>query len=98
MSTHPSHPEHALAQVLALLEAVPDAVAVSTLAEAVAFRLCTPPFLEELLRRRLCGVRASEQAKKAPPPLTQLALPALDVERPLALYSQALPAPTAEKP
>lgn len=96
MTTHPSHPEHALARILALLEAVPDALAVATLSEAVTFRLCTPAFLEELLRRRLRGARATPREPGAPPPLTQLALPALDVERPLALYGQALPAPAAE--
>jgi transposase len=89
------HPRGALSQVLELLSGVPAPVALATLADAVEFNLCTPRFLEELLRRRLQSPARPPggRAASAPPALGgQLPLPQLDVDRPLAAYGRALPA------
>lgn len=89
------HPQGALSQVLELLSGVPAPVALAALADAVEFNLCTPRFLEELLRRRLRSATAASRNGSAPASPTlvgQLPLPQLDVERPLAAYGRALPA------
>jgi len=89
------HPQGALSQVLELLSGVPAPVALAALADAVEFNLCTPRFLEELLRRRLQRAAAASRngsAPVSPTPVGQLPLPQLDVERPLAAYGRALPA------
>lgn len=95
-----SHPERALAQILALLEAVAEGIALATLAEAVELRLATPSGVEELLRRRLRAVSAEPRAhpSRPVPPITQLLLPDLEVERPLAHYARALPDESTPQP
>jgi transposase len=104
LAQHRHHPERPLGQVLELLSAVPQALALATLAEAVEFNLCTPRFLAELLRRRLAAPPASSvPASHAAPPVAawvpQLTLPALEIERPLTAYGRALGEPegTAQK-
>lgn len=87
LAHHRHHPERTLAGVLELLSGVPDAIALSVLADAAQFQVCRPDYLAELLRRRLGAGQA--EAPAAPPP-TQLALPQLAVERPLSLYGRAL--------
>lgn len=108
LAQHRHHPERPLGQVLELLSAAPQAAAVAALAEAVEFNLCTPRFLEELLRRQM----VQQASPSGNPPLcpgaetppaaalvTQLALPELEVERSLAQYGRALAEPetTAQK-
>src|SRR5205823_12632868 len=90
--------ERPLSQVLELLSAAPQATALAALAEAVEFNLCTPRFLEELLRRQTVQAGslplATTGATPAPAVLiTQLALPELAVERPLSQYGRALAEP-----
>jgi transposase len=87
LAQHRHQPEAPLRQVLELLTTVPEAVALAALAEAVEFNLCTPRFLAEQLRRRI----EPSGGKPSAPPVTQLALPELQVERPLDHYAQALP-------
>jgi hypothetical protein len=95
-----SHPERGLDQILALLEAVAEPIAIATLAEAVELRLATPTGVEELLRRRLRVTAASHRTSpsRSVPPLTQLLLPDLEVERPLAHYARALPEERTPQP
>ena len=92
LAQHQHRPEQALGQVLELLGAAPDSLALGVLAEAVEFNLCTPRFLTELLRRRLaCPGAEVLSADRLPPPLgTQLVLPELAIERPLCVYGRAL--------
>lgn len=97
LAQHPHHPERPLGQVLELLSAVPEATALAALAEAVEFNLCTRRFLEELLRRQTVGsVGGGETGALGSPTaplITQLALPELEVERPLTGYGRALGEP-----
>lgn len=92
LAQHRHQPQRPLGQVLSLLESVPEALAVAALASAVEFNLCTPRFLEELLRRQWVGnppavpVATAASLRFA----TQLALPELEIERPLAGYDRAL--------
>jgi len=94
LARHPHHPERAIESVLELLVGIPEEIAVAALAEAVEFGLCEPAFVQEALRRRLCGGR---HRCPAPPPPTQLNLPELEVERPLSAYGRALPEETPEQ-
>jgi hypothetical protein len=95
-------PAQALRQALDLLTAVPAAVALAALADAVEFNLCTPRFLEERLRQRQRETpEPHHRPSPAPVVLTsQLTLPSLDIERPLAHYGRALdptdPAPATK--
>lgn len=89
-------PDQALRQALDLLTAVPKAVALAAIAQrapdAVEFNLCTPRFLEERLRQRHQELTELRD-RPSPPPVvlpTQLTLPSLEVERPLAQYGRAL--------
>lgn len=91
LARHREHPERALEQVLDLLSAAPFSVAQAALADAVEFNLCTPPFLEERLRRH--GATAAKNDPGAgleERPVLQMTLPQLDVERPLGSYGRAL--------
>jgi len=91
LAQHPHHPERPLATVLELLSAGPLALAVAALAEAMEFNLCTPRFLEVSLQRQLQRPGSAGAGLAPVPLLTQLALPELDVERPLEAYATALP-------
>jgi transposase len=108
LAQHRHHPERPLGQVLELLSAVPPSTALAALAEAVEFNLCTPRFLEELLRRQTfqqpspsgsASLGGGGDPPPAPVPITQLSLPELEVERSLAQYGRALvePETTAQK-
>jgi transposase len=104
LAQHRHHPERPLGQVLELLSAAPQAAALAALAEAVEFNLCTPRFLEELLRRQTvqAGSLPLPTTGGIPAPailVTQLALPELAVERPLSQYGRAFAEPetTAQK-
>jgi transposase len=92
LAQHRHHPERPLSQALELLSAVPDTIALAALAEAVEFNLCTPRFLEELLRRHTMqqapnGANLPSTSARI---TTQLALPDLAIERPLSEYGRAL--------
>ncbi|MGL1664100.1 hypothetical protein ACSTJP_00175, partial [Vibrio parahaemolyticus] len=52
LARYASRPERVLAGMLALLEALPDAVAPGLLADAVLYKLCRPDDLAKLLARR----------------------------------------------
>jgi hypothetical protein len=86
LAQHRHHPEAPLRQTLELLAGVPAAVAQAALADAVEYNLCTPRFLAERLRQR---TRAGGSGPISPP-LVQLSLPRLEVERPLQEYGRAL--------
>jgi hypothetical protein len=105
LERHAHHPEDALSGVLQLLEAVPDDIALSVLAEAVSLRLPDPATIAQLLARPRHNV-VSVGIAPPPTPLNRpLArscdtttrrvcvepLPALDVERPLSEYAALLP-------
>lgn len=98
LAQHRHRPDRPLGQVLDLLTPVPEALAVAALAEAVEFNLCTPRFVELRLQQLLRGSGASGAApasgssdRARPDLITQLALPELEVERPLVQYAAALP-------
>jgi transposase len=95
LAQHRHHPETPLRQALELLSAVPATVAVAALADAVEYNLCSPRFLAERLRQRVTG-GADAPPLPPGPPLGQLALPRLDVERPLHGYGAALTEPEKE--
>jgi transposase len=92
LGQHRHRPEQTLRQVMELLSGAPRELALAALGEAVEFNLCTPRFLEELLRRQL--LRHGDPQAKRPAdfslPRLQLPLPELEVERPLATYGRAL--------
>ena len=90
LAQHRHHPEVPLGKVLELLAGAPETVALAALADAVEYNLCTPRFVEERLRRR--GQASSDAVVGSATPMAQLALPCLEVERPLAGYGRALPA------
>jgi transposase len=100
LAQHRHHPERSLGQVLVLLSAVPEGVALAALAEALEFNLCTPRFLEERLRQQTRRHAGTAMAAVRPLPCGQLALPQLEVERSLAGYGQALepPDPAGKEP
>ena len=52
LAQHRHHPEVALGKVLDLLTGAPESVALTALSDSVEYNLCTPRFVEELLRRR----------------------------------------------
>jgi len=92
LAQHRHRPERPLSQALELLSTVPDATALAALADAVEFNLCTPRFLEELLRRRTAQAPPRAGAAQSSARIaTQLPLPNLDVERALDGYGLALP-------
>lgn len=100
VARHRERPERALEQVLDLLSAVPAALAHAALGDAVEFNLCSPRFLAERLRQRSRGLSAAALEGRASPEAgwtPQLALPQLDVERPLTGYGRALD-PAGEEP
>jgi transposase len=90
LAQHRHHPEIPLGKVLELLAGAPETVAVAALADAVEYNLCSPRFVEERLRRR--GQAGGFAETGGTVSLVQLALPCLEVERPLAGYGRALPA------
>ena len=89
LAQHRHHPETPLRQTLELLSAAPTSVAEAALADAVEYNLCTPRFLAERLRQR----GQAPAAAPVLPPVVQLSLPRLEVERPLQGYGRALTEP-----
>lgn len=90
LAQHRHHPEAPLRKALELLSAVPHSVAEAALADAVEYNLCAPRFLEERLRQR---GKAGAAPGPTPAPVVQLALPRLEVDRPLVGYGRALTEP-----
>lgn len=86
---HTHHPEDPLSGILQLLDAVTDDVALAALADAVSLRLPDPATIAELLARPQSGA-----APQTTPPTVSLnqPVPNLDVERPLSVYAELLPA------
>jgi transposase len=93
LSRHPNHPEDALGRVLALLETVPDAVALMAIADAIEYNLLDPKYLPDFLSRYLRPAQAIGAACPQPPyqPSASQPLPALDVERTLDGFAALLP-------
>lgn len=87
LQRHTHHPENALSGVLQLLDAVPDAVALTALCDAVRLRLPDPQTLATLLARPNAGAVLQSPAKLP----CDSPVPALDVERPLSHYAAFLP-------
>jgi hypothetical protein len=86
LSRYPTNPSRAIAGALDLLADLPDSVALGVLADAVLYRICKTEDLARLLARRL----QQDRAALTPPKASDPRLPALDIERPLELYGQAL--------
>jgi transposase len=94
LAQHRHHPEVPLRHALELLSGVPVSIAAAALADAVEYNLCTPRFLEERLRRR---GKAGSGPDPVGPPIGQLSLPRLEVERPLVGYGRALTEPEGNR-
>jgi hypothetical protein len=80
---HENNPDTALARVIELLTNVPLEVACSVFGDLVTYRLPGFDALKSILATQMQG-----SAMVTPPPLqTSVALPSLDVERPLSAYA-----------